>query len=893
MKWLSFVCSWLCSLSLLSIAFGEENRASRNREGSGTSGAAVSETSTAPGSQTKAMYHLLGPGGWTHKQNAKVSESSDGEREKVSVFDADYTKVDYSWIRKEIAQSDEIAAWEGIRLWARSEDKSRLGLTLGYFEKGSEVKFSTSFPLRSDWQERVVPYTALKREGIPITSDQLRRVSFLMLTAGKEKLTSRVFIDQIGFADATAVARMISDTPAVAITRQHELDLPVIRDRLRDELLHDWRKPLDQPPPKILEIISTMNDDGSWPDILYDDPSRARWSPAKHPERIAVLTECYVRLASTNPKRAEIRAAMDRSMNDWFRRDPRCKNWWWNMIGVPMIFSKIAILLDEDLSAEQHRAISAILRRSDTENMTGENLVWTASMTVMRGVFDRSPAIVLAAFEKIEDEIRVAPGLGEGIKEDRSFHQHGQQLYSGGYGAGFATDASRFFAYAVGTAYAFPPEKSDLLTSYILDGTRWMLYRNVLDYSVRGREITRPAKIPSPSFLLRASRSLKGSVGPHQQELIAFCEELERQENSLIGNKHFWQSDYMSHRRAGWMMSVKMLSSRMKSGELVNGEGQKSHLLSDGVCYLYTGDGLAYHNIFPIWDWKRLPGITAEWSPESPTGPVSSLGTSDFAGGVSDGTYGAGGFIHERGRLKAHKSWFFFDDECVALGAGITSGDIPAYTSLEQNLKHGDVMVSESGKVHSLNGELNSEDVEWVHHRGAGYFFLQKEKMLLREAMQTGSWREIASERSGDPVSAEVFSLSIDHGRQASGASYQYLVAPMELDEFQNYVHTVPVHVLANTPELAAVEHVRLGIVEAVFYQAGVVKTLGGTLLSVDQPCLLMLRRKENSWSISASNPRNAPMIVGVTISGPSGKKEFKIALPTGDDAGKSVTVAE
>ena len=263
----------------------------------------------------------------------------------------------------------------------------------------------------------------------------------------------------------------------------------------------------------------------------------------------------------------------------------------------------------------------------------------------------------------------------------------------------------------------------------------------------------------------------------------------------------------MTHRRPGWMMSVKMLSARMQSGEVGDGEGLRSHLLSDGVTYLYSGDGLAYHNIFPVWDWKRLPGITAAWSPAPPQGQVASFGSSDFAGGVSDGTYGACAFIHERGNLKARKAWFFFDHECVALGAGIESGPEPAYTSLEQNLLSGDATVCDGGRVHPLEGELNSQNIRWVHHRGVGYFLLQKARVTTRAARRRAVGRIFPGAARTRRVSMDVFSLYIDHGPAARGASYQYLVAPMKQTACKAYAAALPVRVLANTADTAAVEH--------------------------------------------------------------------------------------
>ena len=44
-----------------------------------------------------------------------------------------------------------------------------------------------------------------------------------------------------------------------------------------------------------------------------------------------------------------------------------------------------------------------------------------------------------------------------------------------------------------------------------------------------------------------------------------------------------------------------------------------------------------------------------------------------FVGGVSDGKYGVSAMDFSKQGTVAKKAWFWFDDEWVALGAGITS----------------------------------------------------------------------------------------------------------------------------------------------------------------------------------------------------------------------------
>lgn len=842
---------------------------------------------------------------WTCNTRANLSVVADGQRPAVLQYQADYGQATYAGMQKKLAPSVDLSRWNALRISVRSDDTPAMTITLMSYEGHTESKFSREIPLKPQWREYTLFFTEFKDRDIdtPINLEQLRRVRAVMFVTNRRKATARVLLDQLMFLSAVPPVQSEEDKPRARLTARHRADIDVLKQRFTSIFLPNYQERIPAPSAQAVKLVATLSADGSWPDVNYDDKSLTGWSPTLHLDRLWSLTTEYVRLKPAGPARAALKDAIDRGLAFWFRRDPQSHNWWYNRIGAQQRFSKIGLLLDDELTPEQRAGIVKILRRSTTVGATGENLVWTAGNTVVRGILERSPAVCAAAFEKIADEIRVAPDVDEGVKADGTFLQHGQQLYNGGYGAGFAVDTSRFLYYAANTAYQFPKDKVDIVTSYILDGSRWMVYRNMPDYSTRGRDITRVARPPGPCYLAAACQQLKESPGPRQAEVAAFLDELNQGENSLAGNKHFWHSDYMTHRRPGWMMSVKMLSSRMQSGEVGDGEGLRSHLLSDGVTYLYSGDGLAYHNVFPVWDWKRLPGITAAWSPAPPEGQVASFGNSDFAGGVSDGTFGACAFILQRGNLKARKAWFFFDHECVALGAGIESGLEPAYTSLEQNLLSGDATVCDGGRVYPLAGELNSQNIRWVHHRDVGYFLLQKARVTARAAPQTGSWQNISRGGSRAPLSRDLFSLYIDHGPGARGASYQYLVAPMKAAACKAYAAALPVRVLVNTADTAAVEHIGLGIVQAAFFGEGTVTASDGLTLGVDKPCLLMCRKDRGKLIISAANPLNQPATLGITVNAEltgtgavwqrsRAVTKIRLDLPDGEFAGQTASAS-
>jgi hypothetical protein len=62
-----------------------------------------------------------------------------------------------------------------------------------------------------------------------------------------------------------------------------------------------------------------------------------------------------------------------------------------------------------------------------------------------------------------------------------------------------------------------------------------------------------------------------------------------------------------------WMASVHMHSNRTVSARCVNGQGSNNEHTGDGLVYTYTtNDASDYDGVFAEWDWRRLPGITAD-----------------------------------------------------------------------------------------------------------------------------------------------------------------------------------------------------------------------------------------------------------------------------------------
>ena len=426
-------------------------------------------------------------------------------------------------------------------------------------------------------------------------------------------------------------------------------------------------------------------------------------------------------------------------------------------------------------------------------------------------------------------------------------------------------------------------------------GTQW-------DWGVTGRELIRAGK--SAGGLLQPVEILAKSSGPRQKEFEAMAARLKSAPDAppLVGNRHYYLSDYMTHSRAGYLASTRMFSTRtLNTDGYINGENKTSHHVADGAMFL-AHTGQEFVGIYPVWDWHRIPGTTVEQNTPLEPKRVNHRGTTRFVGGVSDGMVGGAAMDLASGELQAKKAWFYFDDEIVCLGAGITCPTPnPVYTSLNQTLLSGPVKTSQAGVSASVpTGDRDIPNAAWVWHDGMGYVFGKPVTAHVKNETQTGSL-SLLGPWSSDPVSKSVFSVWIDHGPQAQNATYSYTVLPNSRDAAQTaaYAQSPTVQITSNTPEKQAVWHERLGVLMAAFRVPG--QASGEKLtVGVDAPCLLMARKMGQTLRLAVSNPMNEPLTVHVSVNVPlrgdgaqpaADKKStlVTVVLPGGLDAGKSV----
>eukprot|EP01052_Picozoa_sp_SAG31_P018465 SAG31_NODE_1309_length_8877_cov_5.662452_7_plen_663_part_00 len=240
--------------------------------------------------------------------------------------------------------------------------------------------------------------------------------------------------------------------------------------------------------------------------------------------------------------------------------------------------------------------------------------------------------------------IVIAAQDGDGLMEDGSFHQHGALLQSGSYGAGLMTDVLNFARLSAGTKFAIPAAHLQVFVHYLIAGQQYMIRAGstVLNASwlvpPRGREISRPGAPLFESVAVAEGITTLLKLLPKDAnssaQLVGFQKVLRGESLPISATRVFPDSDYTVHHRPAFSQDVRTWSTRTENAECVNSENMLGAHLADGAAYTYV-DGTEYLNIFPVWDWRKVPGVLARQEHAvRPPCHFESLGSTNFVGGV-------------------------------------------------------------------------------------------------------------------------------------------------------------------------------------------------------------------------------------------------------------------
>ena len=644
-------------------------------------------------------------------------------------------------------------------------------------------------------------------------------------------------------------------------------DYELVLQRVRQKLYEATPvETLDQNATNLMKLLTS---EGKWPNIDYHCFFRTNWEPEEHLNHVRRMLTAYTYPESTLYGNQVLYRAIDKALRVWNELKPTSFNWWYNQISAPQMMADILALLDVS-PAKFHSSIQEglmhMMEQSDPRKWTGANKQDIAIHHMIRGCVLKNDSIVNTNVSEFFQPVCITDF--EGIREDLSYQQHNNQLYIGGYGIVFVNNIAQIAPLFVGTKYALNEEQAKLFSEFVRSTYLNVFRSRYMDFSVCGRSVSRKNTLDMGDYatLFKNMKLIDPANAQEYDDAAARF----ATKNPTIGrtnrNKFYYTSDYMLHNRKCYDFSVRAVSKRTCRSESGNGENLWGTYVSEGATNIrISGD--EYVNIFPIWEWDKIPGTT------TPEGEVENhyewgvLGVAEFVGGVSDGMYGVMTYAMNDYGMQANKGWFMFDNEIMCLGAGINSANGKNInTSVNQCHLVGDVYMTDNGQLSKIGtgSHVKSSYKGWIWHNKVAYYYPETVAMNLKNSTQSGKWSKINFNQSGDEVTMPIFNMWLEHGMDPKDGKYAYMIMPGIASPASLATYDLnTVQILSNTAALQAVQHVKLDIVQAIFYTPGELK-FGNWILKTNKPCVVMVKQA------GAEQPE-------VLVSDPTQKEVFKV----------------
>ncbi|KAF7311049.1 Polysaccharide lyase family 8 protein [Mycena chlorophos] len=620
--------------------------------------------------------------------------------------------------------------------------------------------------------------------------------------------------------------------------------------------------------------LTTQEANGQWPDVDYTTgctAQQANWPAELHLSRLSTLAGAWhgdLPGAEQYSQDADVLNAAKLAMDWWFDNDmtndacldqggkAACPcgtpglwniNWFPGFIGVPEVVSISCLLLNSTLDdAEIDKCINITARAYNAfyvpipqvSVITGANLLDIAKIGIDLGLFTTNASLISDAYSRIHAELEIkTPNRADGIRPDGSFGQHTGVLYNGNYGKDYTNDAVDLEVEAGGTMFqANSTSKSAMAT--LFNGDHWMIYKNILtgvlhwDFSALGRFIAFPTTDvtqATASILLNLTKIEALGQEWESDALVDFATSLSENVTSanagaLVGNKMFFDNDYMVQRGSGYVSTLKMFSTRSVNTECLNLANPFGFHLSTGVLHTYI-HGNEYEDIAASQDWSMIAGITTDYQ-ATPLNcaQTSFVGIESFVGGVSNGEVGVAAFRYTNPLTKAfqfQKTYFFMNNDVqFVMISNITSlTNASVISVLDQKRHNGDVVIGGS-VVTEQNTSTSGAHAPTLWHDNVGYSFAASPAGAFSLATEVGekfgNWTLIGTSPS-PPTTVDLFSAWIVH--EAVNTSLAYAMYPaVDRATFTKKVKQNPPKVVQNDKFISAVMDTSNSMTMTVFW---------------------------------------------------------------------------
>ncbi len=655
------------------------------------------------------------------------------------------------------------------------------------------------------------------------------------------------------------------------------------------------------------QFMSLLDTLGAFTDINYADRGRTNWTPLIHFDRLKRIALAYTLKNSKYYGDTLIYNSLVTALQFWYERNPQSDNWWMQKIATPQRMGVLLIILHFGEPALPTDLLENLLRQmadmggdfseDESSSILGANKLDVATHWIYRGCLSRDKAVLEKGVEQAFASLTQTNG--EGLQYDWSYQQHGPQLYIGGYGNVLVNGTINLARYLRDTPYALSDNKLRILTTFIRSTFLPAIRGSNFMYNVVGRSLTRLNGLNQSDFWMTLEELIKldsANVEVYKTAQSRLRGEVPAEAGITPKHYHYWLSDYTLHQRPSYTFDVRLSSKRTYRSEIINEENLLGYFLTDGATCLVKS-GKEYANIFPLWDWTKVPGTTApalQASQIPQPRPKNNYGKNPFAGGLTIDDYGVTGFHLQNKqqklvKIEGKKAWFFFDQEIVCLGNDIRYKvkNKNVYTTIEQCYLSGDAtMIMQNGDMQTIvgNNTINTyrdSELRAVYHGGNGYYFPEGGDIIVSMLRKEGNWNFISPvnrEASGD-----LFTLYINHGETPSNGGYCYYLIPGIQSAEHLQAYQPEISVLSNTSDLQAVIHQKLSLLGVVFYAPGSF-TFGQITIKSNRACVMMIKDLYSSEpTIAIADPTHKLKEVLLEISLPAfeSMKQVRCTLPT------------
>ena len=590
------------------------------------------------------------------------------------------------------------------------------------------------------------------------------------------------------------------------------MNIKDLRKRQREDLLELFREQYDtacitERVDSYLSDIISGGTEGALRlrGVDYGSQNRSDWGLAKHYRPLLFLAHAS-RLCEEEERASHLIRVCRGLLLDWVDTGYKCPNWWYNVIDMPLVMGEILLLIGDALTRDLFdRCMQVIVPGSIVDDPSielnhsgGANFLWIASATLNQCILREDEGLLASTVKRVEEVALIYDKAG--FQTDDSFFQHGNRLYSCGYGRSFVVHIANIVYALRDTPYQLPGEKLMLASRHILFGIRYMSHRGFADYAASGREYVRPNALSLKGLTPSLKRLAAVPEMPRAKEIGELADDILAGRALDLGIKYFPIAKLLVNHLNGIYIGFRGGDDKTVDAEIINKENPLGYNLSYGTHTTVMQTGEEYSNVAPLWNYSQIPGTTAYNESDEEL-----LAREDFS-------YRTLPLTHFGGVCEQGVGICYLKTEHEGTRATVSAFATPYGTAIlgcDLGNDHGKALVTTVEQCKRV-GEVRA-DGECVIHGSVAYRTLDKSTTLSHTVEhRCGSFRR--QRLTGADIQTEDDILTVLVERDASYNKYAYLITEQSLSD-------ADFEVLRNDGELQAIRTPD-GRILAVFYKS-------------------------------------------------------------------------